>query len=849
MDGMREYYLSFFEARGHRRVKPYPVVARWRDDIYLTIASIADFQPFVTGGLVPPPANPLTISQPCIRLDDLDSVGRSGRHLTNFEMMAHHAFNRPGVEVYWKEETVQYCDELLRSLGARLEDVTYKEEPWAGGGNAGPCLEVLVGGLELATLVFMNLEVDPGGDILIKGERYRRMDSYIVDTGYGLERFVWASQGTPTIYDAIFPGVVRELMDLAGVDYSDSEVFAQNARLAGLMDIRGQAKLLELRKRVAESIGVTVEKLRSIMEPVEAVYAIADGSRCLAFMLGDGIIPSNVKAGYLARLVLRRTLRLMAELEMEASLSEIVEMQIRSLRAFPHLGERVDVIREILDLEEERYRETLERGRRLVEKTARHFKSGIPLGELIQLYDTHGIPPEITREVAGKLGVRVELPDNFYSLVAESHSREALEEVEKKIELDPGLSPTRRLYYEDPGRETFQAEVLAVPEDGCLVLDQTLFYPEGGGQEADQGTIKVGGCTLQVWDVQLQNGIVLHYYKGECRPRVGERVEGRIDLERRAALMRHHTATHIVNDAARQVLGDHIWQAGAHKTPERARLDLSHYRRVTPREVKEIELLANKTVMADLPVEINWMERTKAEEVFGLVIYQGGVPPGREIRVLKVGGDVEACGGLHVSSTGQVGPIKILRTERIQDGVERLEYSAGIPAVKAIQEREDLLRRASLALRVTPEHLPETVNRFFEEWKDLKKENLRLKEELAEARTRVMLQEAEETGGIRLVVSEIDADPEELIKTAGQFGRYPDVVALLAGRDCKIAVGVGEKAQEAGINAGRLVREMCRILGGGGGGKPGLAQGGGTRPEKIREALDLGREMVKDALS
>ncbi len=220
LDEMREYYLSFFEKRGHGRIERYPVVARWRADIYLTIASIADFQPFVTSGVVPPPANPLTISQPCIRLDDLDSVGRTGRHLTLFEMMAHHAFNYPGKEIYWKNETVAYCTELLNELGVKNEDIVYKEEPWAGGGNAGPCLEAIVGGLEVATLVFMNLEEHPGGDIEIKGARYRKMDNYIVDTGYGLERFVWASKGTPTVYDAIFPKVVDTIIDNSNVSFN-----------------------------------------------------------------------------------------------------------------------------------------------------------------------------------------------------------------------------------------------------------------------------------------------------------------------------------------------------------------------------------------------------------------------------------------------------------------------------------------------------------------------------------------------------------------------------------------------------------------------------------------------------
>ena len=198
-DEMRETFLSFFDSKGHTRIDPYPVIARWRDDIHLTIASIADFQPHVTSGMVPPPANPLGISQPCIRLTDVAAVGRSGRHLSTFEMMAHHAFNRPmdGNVVYWIDLCVRYCDELLvEKLGIESTSITYVENPWSGGGNAGPALEVIVGGLELATLVFMNLEEDEEGEITIKGQKYSEMKLQIIDTGYGLERFCWAAAGT-----------------------------------------------------------------------------------------------------------------------------------------------------------------------------------------------------------------------------------------------------------------------------------------------------------------------------------------------------------------------------------------------------------------------------------------------------------------------------------------------------------------------------------------------------------------------------------------------------------------------------------------------------------------------------
>ncbi len=850
---MREAYLSFFEKHGHTRVGRYPVIARWRDDIYLTIASIADFQPFVTSGLVPPPANPLTISQPCIRLDDLDAVGRSGRHLTTFEMMAHHCFNSRGNEIYWKDRTVELCDTLLSTLGLDLNAVTYKESPWAGGGNAGPSVEVLVGGLELATLVFMDLKQTKGGSIEIKGETYEKMDNYIVDTGYGLERFVWASKGSPTIYDAVFPKLVSELMDLAGIEHSIenpeyARIFSQNARFAGVMDISGQANLLQLRKKVADSIGTTVEKLQKIMEPVETVYAITDHTRCLAFMLGDGIIPSNVKAGYLERLVLRRTLRMMKNLGIREPLFDIIEMQIRNFPEYPEFRERIDTIREIVTLEEEKYADTIERGTKLVRKTALHFKDKkqkIPLGELIQLYDTHGIPPEITKEVAKEAGVEVELPDTFYSLVAKKHSKSEEEEPEA---LPIELPPTQKLYYEHPEQVEFEAKVLDVIENK-IILDRTLFYPEGGGQPADHGTLSIDDFLVNVMDAQSVNGVIIHETDSDFGFKKGDIVKGKIDRERRMAHMRHHTATHIVNEASKTVLGKHIWQTGAQKSTDRARLDLTHYKRITEEEFREIELLANKSVMKNQPVYIDWMDRVRAEKQYGFVLYQGGVPPGKEIRILRVGNDVEACGGTHVSNTGLIGPIKLIKTERIQDGVERIEFSAGEAAVKRMQERDGLLNNSAEALRVSPEQLPDTVNRFFEEWKDLKKENERLKAELAEARVKAMMGEAESINGLKVIARKLPhADVDELIKAATEFSKDDDVIAILASDlgGVKLVVAAGERAQKRGVNAGAIVREMSKLVGGGGGGKPGIAQGGGTDVTRIVEALERGVEMVRE---
>src|SRR6056297_2755925 len=556
---MREAFLSFFEERGHTRIDPYPVAAnRWRDDVLLTQASIYDFQPLVTSGETPPPANPLTISQPCIRMQDIDNVGKTGRHTMAFEMMAHHAFNtREDAddeyayegEVYWKDETVAYCDEFFASLGANLEEVTYIEDPWVGGGNAGPAFEVLYRGAELATLVFMSMEQDPDGDYEMKdGNRYSPMDTYIVDTGYGLERWTWMSQGTPTVYEAGYPEMIAFLKDHANIDHSDEEeqLIHRTAKLAGHMDIDEPDDMETARTEIADRVEVPVDELTDLIEPLEDIYAIADHCRAIAYMFGDGIVPSNVGTGYLARMVLRRTKRLVDGVGVDAPLDELVDMQAERLGY-----ENRDTIRDIVRTEERKYRETLERGSRKVEQLAREYagtSDPIPTEALLELYDSHGIQPDMVADIAAERGATADVPDDFYALVADRHEEaDADEAVADADERLGDLPETETLFYDDQGRTEFEAVVLDVfeREDGYdVVLDQTMFYPEGGGQPGDHGTLSTDEKTVQVDDTQIEDGVVLHHTEESIGK--GDIVRGQIDVGRRRRLMRHHTATHLV---------------------------------------------------------------------------------------------------------------------------------------------------------------------------------------------------------------------------------------------------------------------------------------------------------------
>jgi alanyl-tRNA synthetase len=862
---MREAFLSFFEKQGHERIKPYPVVARWRDDLYLTHASIIDFQPYVTNGISPPPANPLVISQPCIRLVDVDNTGLTfGRHLTIFEMGGHHAFNYPDKEVYWKDQTVRYHHEFVtKELGIKSEEVVYKEDVWSGGGNAGPDLETVIGGLELATLVFMKFKV-------VNGE-FIELPIRTVDTGYGIERFTWLSQGSISCFHAVYGSVLNKVLDMADVSRIDNQLLTKVAKLSGIMSLKGTVNQKENRRKVAEKIGMSLEELEKTLLPIENAFAVVDHTKCLSFMLSEGIVPSNVREGYLARLLLRRTYRLLRALAIEEKLLDIVDMQIEFWsKDFPRLKDMRNEILEILSAERDKFEQTLKRGGFLVKRIAQGLKakgiSEIPLETLTELYDSHGLPPEVVRKTAEAEDVKVRVPENFYTMVAEKHvqappSRE--EEKMKELEsMVSDLPETKMLYYEDPYLSEFEAKVLKVLAGQHVILEETAFYPEGGGQPADHGYLTFDKKRSEVVDVQKIGNVIIHVVKGPV-PQEGGKVKGVIDWEQRSSYMKHHTSTHLIMGAARRVLGEHVWQAGSQKGAERSRLDISHFKRLTKEEIHEIERLANQAVIQNIPVETMWMPREQAEKKYGFRLYQGGVVPGREIRVVKTGDwDVEACGGTHLKNTGEIGFIKIIRTERIQDGVERIVFSAGLPALKAVQENERLLWKVAETLNAPVEKLGETVEHLVKEWKEARREKKRLLEEIAKREARITVSKEPAVGyGIKIKqINEVkfatqefeSVDVDRMIKTASELvKKNPEAVAVFYGTDKKtarIVVMAGKDAVKRGVNSSEIAKEAAAVLGGGGSGRLDFAQGGGTRIKKVSAAIQKAEEVLRKQL-
>jgi alanyl-tRNA synthetase len=861
---MREAFLSFFEKHGHARIEPYPVVARWRDDIYLTHASIIDFQPYVTEGIAPPPANPLVISQPCIRMVDIANTGPTfGRHLTIFEMGGAHAFNYPDKELYWKDQTVWYHhDWVTKDLGVKSEEIVYKEEVWSGGGNAGPCVESIVRGLEVATLVFMQYKV--------VNDKFIKLPIRTVDTGYGIDRYAWLSQGAPSGFHAIYGSLLGRVFKMAGLTRIDSELLNKIARVSGLVNLDKTASRLKTRRKEAELVGMRVEELDKFLVPIENAFAVADHTKSLSFILSEGVVPSNIQEGYLARLLFRRIYRLLRMLQIPDKLYDIVDMQIDLWsKDFPQLREMRNEITEMLKSEEVKFEETIVRGEGMVKRISNELKAGkkkvIPMETLIQLYDSHGLPPEIVKQAAEKEKLEVEIPDNFYALIAQRHMQvsKPVEEEEVKHEewLETAvekLPATQQLYYEDQYTREFEAKVLKVVGKEYVVLDGTCFYPEGGGQPADGGYLKFDGKKVEVVDVQKVGKVIVHKVKGPA-PKMGSVVKGELDWDKRYSLMKNHTATHVVGGAARRVLGQHVWQYGTQKGTESSRLDISHYRRLTLEEVQKIEILANQAVLRNIPVETTWMPRNEAESRYGFRLYQGGAVPGKEIRVVRAGDwDVEACAGTHLKNTGEIGFIKIIHSERVQDGVERLTYSIGIPAVKAVQENERLLVKLSETLNAPLEKLDKTVEKLARELKEASAERRKLIKELAEKESAGVsgktMEKADEVNGVKVVIRDFQEsiDVERMVQTANEMIKRDDAtVALFYGSDgenVRIMVMAGKTALEKGVDAGEMVREASKTIGGGGGGRPNFAQGGGTQTDKLPEAVAKAEEILRKQL-
>jgi len=807
---------EFFVKNNHTSVSRYPVVCRWRDDLYFTIASIVDFQRIMGSKVVFEfPANPLVVPQTCLRFKDLENVGVTGRHFSSFCMIGQHSV--PNNQGYWKDECVDLDYRLLTDqFGIKKEEVVFVEDVWAGGGSFGPSLEYFVRGLELGNAVFTEFQGELG--------QHTTLDQRVIDMGAGLERFAWITMGTPTAYDCCFGPINEKLYNTIGID-SDSEVlrkyFTEIAK-----EIDHYDDLNQVRRLAIKNAGITDSQLTKMITPMEGMYLIADHLRTLIFAITDGALPSNVGGGYNLRMMLRRINATVSKLNLKLDIDDLIDSHIDYLKdTYPELDEKREDVKKILKIESARYEESKGHMKKKAEKIR---EKGTPtVDELITFYESDGITPEYLKEV----DAISEVPSSFYSKLSDLHQSEKKKAI-TELPLEQ-LPETETLFYKDDPME-FEAKVIKVFDDQ-VVLDKTSFYARGGGQEPDHGSI----AGFEVVDVDKHADIIVHKLKGGI-PNEGDTVQCKVDVTRRSNITKNHTSTHIINTSARSVLGSWVWQHSAFKDDDHARLDITHHSSLNDEQVKQIEDAANKMIKDNYPVNIEYFDRGTAEQKYGFRIYQGGVVPVKSVRIVSIEDkDIEACGGTHVKKTGDIELIKITKTKRIQDGVVRLEFVSGPNAFTYVKEQEEESK-----IKEQQAIAKQQLEKQREENKDKAREKIPVFIEKILAGESLESEEINNKG--KLCFTSSDNYDDYFNQNFGKKLVAKDDSAAFcgifeAGPTIRIMIFAGEKS---GVNAGEIAKEIASILGGSGGGDTKFAQGGGKDTSKKDEAIQKAKSMI-----
>jgi len=807
---------EFFVKNNHTSVSRYPVVCRWRDDLYFTIASIVDFQRIMGSKVVFEfPANPLVVPQTCLRFKDLENVGVTGRHFSSFCMIGQHSV--PNNQGYWKDECVDLDYRLLTDqFGIKKEEVVFVEDVWAGGGSFGPSLEYFVRGLELGNAVFTEFQGELG--------QHTTLDQRVIDMGAGLERFAWITMGTPTAYDCCFGPINEKLFNKIGID-SDSEIlrkyFTEIAK-----EIDNFDDLNQVRRLAIKNAGITDSQLTKMITPMEGMYLIADHLRTLIFAITDGALPSNVGGGYNLRMMLRRINATVSKLNLKLDIDDLIDTHIDYLKdTYPELNEKREDVKQILKIESARYEESKVHMKKKAEKIR---EKGTPtVDELITFYESDGITPEYLKEV----DAISEVPSSFYSKLSDLHQSEKKKAI-TELPLEK-LPETETLFYKDDPME-FEAKVIKVFDDQ-VVLDKTSFYARGGGQEPDHGSI----AGFEVVDVDKHADIIVHKLKGGT-PNEGDTVQCKVDATRRSNITKNHTSTHIINTSARSVLGSWVWQHSAFKDDDHARLDITHHSSLNDEQVKQIEDAANKMIKDNYPVKIEYFDRGTAEQQYGFRIYQGGVVPVKSVRIVSIEDkDIEACGGTHVKKTGDIELIKITKTKRIQDGVVRLEFVSGPNAFEYVKEQEEeSKKKEQQAIE------KQQLEKQREENKDKAREKIPVFIEKILAGESLDSEEINSKGKLCFTSSE-NYDDYFNQNFGKKLVAKDDTAAFCgifeAGPTIRVMIFAGEKS---GVNAGEIAKEIASILGGSGGGDAKFAQGGGKDTSKKDEAIQKAKSMI-----
>ena len=872
LNELREMFLSYFESKGHLRLPSFSLIPPANDKSLLLINSgMAPMKTWFTGE-EEPPRHRVCTCQKCIRTGDIENIGKTDRHGTYFEMLGNFSFGD-----YFKKEAIPFCWEFLTKVVGLEEDRLYPSiyldddeafEIWNkdigipaerifrfgkednfwehGSGPCGPCSEVYydrgpehgcgkpgctVGCdcdryIEVWNNVFSQFDNDGQGN-------YSELKQKNIDTGMGLERLACVCQNVNSLFDVdTVMNITNKVSEITGAHYGESH-----------------AKDVSLR-------------------------VITDHIRSAVFMICDGVLPSNEGRGYVLRRLLRRAARHGKLLGINhAFLYEVVDTVIHENEcAYPDLREKQAYITKVIRTEEENFARTIDGGMKIYdEMLAAHKAAGETVfsgADAFKLYDTYGFPVDLTVEMAQEAGMSVDR-DGFDKMMEEQRvrarkAREALGDLGwAGIEFGKEMPATTFLGYD---HDEAQGKVLAIVAEGelrdevaagaeaTLVLDQTPFYAEMGGQVADHGVIRCDGGVLEVKDVQknkggkfLHSGLVT-----EGVLKVGDTVTATIDTERRKAIRRAHSATHLLDAALKKVLGDHVHQAGSLVEPDRLRFDFTHFEAITPEQLTEIDRLVNDAILEGYSVVTEELPIDEAKAKGAVAVF--GEKYGETVRVVEMGDfSMELCGGTHLDNTAKAGTFRIKSEGSIASGVRRIEATVGKLSLEVMNHNQELLFRAAQVFKTSPGELAAKAEQQAAELKSTRQALEKFKAEASLGEARQFLTAAKDVGGLKVLTVHRDGMDAGALRQMGDFLRDKEagVVAVLSsvngGKITFLAV-CGKEAVARGVKAGDLVKTVCAVCGGKGGGKPDSAMGGGSDLLKLDDALAVVDDFVAEKL-
>ena len=878
---LRRMFLEFFEKKGHLKMNSFSLVPHNDNSLLIINSGMAPLKPYFTGQEIPPSTRVCTC-QKCIRTGDIDNVGKTARHGTFFEMLGNFSFGD-----YFKEEAIPWAWEFLtETVGIpadRLYPSVYVDDNEAyeiwnkkmnisperifkfgkednfwehGSGPCGPCTEIYfdrgekygcgkptctVGCdcdryMEVWNVVFSQFNNDGKG-------HYTDLEQKNIDTGMGLERLAVAVQDVDSIFD---------------VD-----------------------TLLALRNKVCEIAG---KKYKENEKNDVSIRVITDHIRSATFMISDGIMPSNEGRGYVLRRIIRRADRHGKLLGIDgAFLVGLAKAVIAGSKdGYPELAEKQDFILSVIEQEEEKFEKTINQGLEILEGIQKDMEAkGVKTmsGEdAFKLYDTYGFPIDLTKEILEEKGMDIDEEAFKQAMKVQKDTARNARKTTSYMgadatvyeQIDPAINSEFIGYdkteaegkivalvsvsSEEDGEESTVSEALTDGMTGAVITDVTPFYATKGGQVGDVGVITLGDSVFEVKEtIPVAGSKIAHIgkvVKGMFK--VGDKVVLKVDGENRMATCRNHSATHLLQKALREVLGTHVEQSGSYQDAGRTRFDFSHFKAMTPEEIKAVEKLVNDKIAESLPVDTKVMSIEDAKKSGAMALF--GEKYGDEVRVVGMGEfSKEFCGGTHVKNTGMIGQFKIISESGVAAGIRRIEAITGHNVIKYYENLEQTIAEAAKIIKASPDKLVEKAKHLMEEMKTLQSENESLKNKAAKEALGDVMDKVVEIGGVKVLSVEIPETDGNELRTLGDELKNKlgeGLIFLASAKDGKVnlVAMATDGAVKAGVHAGNLIKTVAPIVGGGGGGRPNMAQAGGKLPDKIGQAVEAVKDEVKTQL-